>query len=72
MGDGFQRLIVDAPSPAVLSLNVQAAMGPVREPKRSQLELLVRQFLERFFNHETASPDGDGKTRRGEFACAPG
>src|SRR3569833_2697028 len=37
-------------------------MGPVREPQRSQFELLVRHFLERFFNHETASPDGDGKT----------
>ena len=71
MGDGFQRLIVDAP-PAVLSLNVQAAMGPAREPKRSQLELLVRHFLERFFNHETASADGDGKTRLVQLAFAAG
>jgi len=71
MADGFQRLIVDAP-PAVLSLNVQAAMGPTREPQRSQLELLVRHFLERFFNHETASPDGDGKTRLVTLAFAAG
>jgi len=71
MDDGFQRLIVDAP-PAVLSLNVQAAMGPVREPQRSQFELLVRHFLERFFNHETASPDGDGKTRLVQLAFAAG
>jgi hypothetical protein len=71
MGDGFQRLIVDAP-PTVMSLNVQAAMGPVREPKRSQFELLVRHFLERFFNHETASPDGDGKTRLVQLAFATG
>jgi hypothetical protein len=71
MGDGFQRLIVDAP-PAVLSLNVQAAMGPARVPQRSQFELLVRHFLERFFNHETASSDGDGKTRLVQLAFAAG
>jgi len=71
MGDGFQRLIVDA-QPAVLSMNVQAAMGPAREPQRSQFELLVRHFLERFFNHETASPDGDSKTRLVQLAFATG
>jgi len=71
MGDGFQRLIVDAP-PSVLSLSVQAAMGPVRQPKRSQFSLLVRHFLERFFNHESASPDGDGKTRLVQLAFAAG
>ena len=71
MSDGFQRLIVDAP-PAVMSLNVQAALGPVRQPQRSQFELLVRHFLERFFNHETASPDGDGKTRLVQLAFAAG
>lgn len=71
MDDGFQRLIVDA-RPAVLSLNVQAAMGPVRQPQRSQFELLVRHFVERFFNHETASPDGDGKTRLVQLAFAAG
>ena len=71
MGDGFQRLMVNAP-PAVMSLNVKAAMGPVREPQRSQFELLVRHFLERFFNHETASPDGDGKTTLVQLAFAAG
>ena len=71
MGDGFQRLIVDAP-PSVLSLSVQAAMGPVRQLKRSQFSLLVRHFLERFFNHESASPDGDGKTRLVQLAFAAG
>ena len=46
MGDGFQRLIVASDAqPAVMSLNVQAAMGPVREPQRGQLELLVRLGL---------------------------
>ena len=73
MGDGFQRLLVPGDAqPAVLSLNVQAAMGPVREPKRSQFELLARHFLERFFNHETASPDGDAKGRLVLLAFAAG
>lgn len=73
MADSFQRLLVpEAARPAVLSLNVQAAMGPVREPERSQFVLLIRHFLERFFNHETASPDGDGKTRLVQLAFAAG
>jgi hypothetical protein len=73
MSDGFQRLIVEPNiRPAVMSLNVQAAMGPAREPRRSQFELLVRHFLERFFNHETASADGDGKTRLVQLAVAAG
>ena len=73
MRGDFQKLLVsqDGP-PAVLSLNVQAAMGPVREPQRSQFVLLMRHFLERFFNHETASPDGDGKTRLVQLAFAAG
>jgi hypothetical protein len=49
--------------PEALSLNAQAALGPVRAPTVSQTTHLVRLFLERFFNHETASPDGDGKAR---------
>jgi hypothetical protein len=73
MRGDFQKLLVahDA-APAVLSLNVQAAMGPVRQPQRSQFVLLMRHFLERFFNHETASPDGDGKTRLVQLAFAAG
>ncbi len=47
-------------------------MGPVREPQRSQFVLLMRHFLERFFNHETASPYGDGKTRLVLLAFAAG
>jgi hypothetical protein len=62
MDESFQRLFSRA-EPQVLSMNVQAALGPVRVPKRSQFSLLMRHFLERFFNHETASPDGDAKTR---------
>lgn len=72
MADGFQRLLAERDLPAVMSLNVQAAMGPVREPQRGQLSLLVRHFLERFFNHETASPDGDSKTRLVQLAFAAG
>jgi hypothetical protein len=73
MADDFQKLLVARDAvPAVLSLNVQAAMGPVREAERSQFALLMRHFLERFFNHETASPDGDGKTLLVQLAFAAG
>jgi hypothetical protein len=60
--DGFQRLFMMA-EPEILPLNALAALGAVRVPQRSQFSLLVRHFLERFFNHETASPDGDAKAR---------
>jgi hypothetical protein len=73
MRGDFQKLLVSQDgAPAVLSLNVQAAMGPVREPHRSEFVLLMRHFLERFFNHESASPDGDGKTRLVQLAFAAG
>jgi hypothetical protein len=62
MNKEFQRLLMMS-EPEALSLNAQAALGPVLAPQRSQFSLLVRHFLERFFNHETASPDGDAKTR---------
>lgn len=71
MADSFQRLFSRA-EPQVLSMNIQAALGPVRAPKRSQFSHLVRHFLERFFNHETASPDGDAKTRLVQIAFATG
>jgi hypothetical protein len=71
MADGFQRLFA-RPEHQVLSMNVQAALGPVRAPRRNQFSQLVRHFLERFFNHETASPDGDAKTRMVQIACATG
>jgi len=67
----FQRLYLTS-DPRALSLNDQAALGPVRAPERSQFAHLVRHFLERFFNHETASPDGDAKTRMVQIACAAG
>ena len=47
-------------------------LGRGAAPKRSQFSLLVRHFLERFFNHETASPDGDAKARMVLIAFATG
>jgi hypothetical protein len=67
MAEFFQRLLMYTEP---LSLNAQSALGPVCEPPRSQFSLLARHFLERFFNHETASPDGDAKTRMVQIACA--
>ncbi len=71
MSDAFQRLLTMS-GPEVLSLNAQAGMGHVQLPERSQFSHLVRLFLERFFNHETASPDGDAKARLIIIAFATG
>src|SRR5664279_2259969 len=71
MSESFQRLFTMSGPPA-LSLNAQAALGPPQFPERSQFSLLVRHFLERFFNHETASPDGDAKARLVLIAFATG
>ena len=71
MSKEFQRLFMMA-EPEILSLNAQAALGAVREPERSQFSQLVRHFLERFFNHETASSDGEAKSRLILIACATG
>ena len=69
MAEVFQRLLMYTEP---LSLNAQSTLGVVRVPRRSQFSLLARHFLERFFNHETASPDGDAKTRMVQIACATG
>ena len=71
MREEFQRLFMMS-EPEALSLNAQAALGAVQAPARSQFSLLVRHFLERFFNHETASPDGDAKARILLIAVATG
>jgi hypothetical protein len=71
MREEFQRLFMMS-EPEALSLNTQAAMGAVQAPTRTQFSLLVRHFLERFFNHETASPDGDAKARLILIAVATG
>jgi hypothetical protein len=62
MRESFQRLFMMS-EPEVLPLKAQAERGPALEPDRSQFSHLVRHFLARFFNHETASPDGDAKAR---------
>jgi hypothetical protein len=64
----FTQRLFTATEP--LALNAQAALGPPRPPERGQFSLLVRHFLERFFNHETASPDGDARARMVLTACA--
>ncbi len=71
MPDNFQRLLTMSDAQP-LALNAQAELGVVHAPQRSQFTLLVRHFLERFFNHETASPDGDAKTRLVQIAFAVG
>ena len=71
MSDGFQRLFTMSDAQP-LALNAQAALGPAHPPPRSQFSWLMRHFLERFFNHETASPDGDARTRIAQIAVATG
>jgi hypothetical protein len=56
----------------VLSLEVQAVMTQADQAERSQVSLLVRHFLDRFFNHEMVSSDGDAKARLIQVACAAG
>ena len=58
--------------PDILPLRASAARGPQRQPERSQFAHLLRHFLARFFNHETASPDGDAKSRLVLVAFAVG
>jgi hypothetical protein len=71
MRESFQRLLMMS-EPEILPLNAQATRGLVRERERSQFAHLLRHFLERFFNHETASRDGDAKTRMVQIAFAAG
>jgi len=58
--------------PEVQALSAQASLGELVPPERSQFTHLVRHYLARFFNHETASPDGDAKTRLVQIAFAAG
>ena len=71
MNDSFQRLLTMS-GPEVQALSAQASLGEPVLPERSQFTHLVRHFLARFFNHETASPDGDAKTRLVQIAFAAG
>jgi hypothetical protein len=72
MSEFIQRIFQRPQESPAMSLNTQAALGAVRQPERSQVAHLVRHFLERFFNHETASPDGNAKTRMVLIACTAG
>ncbi len=54
---------IDEPEHAVLSLEVQAAMGPVVSPERSQFELLVRHLVDRLFNNDMVSMEGETAKR---------
>ncbi|HTU49072.1 MAG TPA: hypothetical protein VMF56_00675 [Acidobacteriaceae bacterium] len=58
--------------PQILSLHVLADMGAPARAEQSQRVILVRHFLDRFFNNEMASSDDDGKTRLIQVACATG
>jgi hypothetical protein len=71
MRESFQRLLMMS-EPEILPLQAQAVRGQVRAPERSQFSHLLHHFLERFFNHETASPDGDAKTRLVQIAVVAG
>lgn len=71
MRESFQRLLMMS-EPEILPLQAQALRGQVREPERTQFSHLLRHFLERFFNHETASADGDAKTRLVQIAFTAG
>jgi hypothetical protein len=57
----------------VLSLKVLAQREPEASAKQpGPFRVLVRHFLERFFNNEMASADGDAKTRMVQAMCAIG
>ena len=62
MSEVFQRLFTLS-GPEALSLNEQAALGSMVPRERSQFAHLVRHYLERFLNHQTAAPDGNAKAR---------
>jgi hypothetical protein len=58
----FSGLRIFAPPEfPVLSLEVQAQLPVVEAQEQSQFRLLVRHLLERFFNNEMVSADGDAK-----------
>jgi hypothetical protein len=47
----------------ILTLAIPEGNTEKIQRDRGQFSWLLRHFLERFFNHEAASPDGDAKTR---------
>ena len=68
----FNALRIFAPPEfLVLSLEVQAHMPAPQPPERSQFNLLVHLFLERFSNNDMVSAEGEAKARLQEQAPAP-
>jgi hypothetical protein len=60
----FSGLRIFAPPEfPVLSLEVQAHLPVAEAQEQSQFRLLVRHFLERFFNNDMVSSDGETKAR---------
>jgi hypothetical protein len=60
----FNGLRIFAPPEfPVLSLEVQAHLPVEEAQEQSQFRLLVRHFLERFFNNDMVSADGETKAR---------
>src|ERR1700761_2635233 len=60
----FNGLRIFAPPEfPVLSLEVQAHLPVEEERDQTQFRLLVRHFLERFFNNDMVSADGETKAR---------
>jgi hypothetical protein len=64
--------LLSRPEEPVLSLEVQARMVSPEPEEPVQFKLLVRHFLERFFNNEMASANSEGKSRLVQVACAAG
>ena len=60
------------PEHAVLSLQVQAGMARAETGKREQFGVLVRLFLDRFFNNEMVSAEVEARARLIQIACAIG
>ncbi len=60
------------PEHAVLSLEVQAGMARAEPEKREQFGVLVRLFLDRFFNNEMVSAEVEARARLIQIACAIG
>jgi hypothetical protein len=64
--------IFDQPKHAVLSLSVQASIYTDERPQRNPFQVLLRHFLDRFFNNPTTAADGETKAHVLQIAYAIG
>jgi hypothetical protein len=71
MAEILQRILKRS-QPRVMSLNVQAERGSLPDRERSQFNILLRHFLQRFLNHDSASQDGDALAHLVHIACVAG